>query len=277
MPSRVAIQGELGSFSHQAARTLAPDAEVVACRVSAEVFAQLTNGAVGAIVIPIENSLAGAVVEHYDLLRQHPVTITAESWLRIRHNLIAAPEVSFAAVRHAYSHPVALAQCKQFFAEHPQIAPEAFYDTAGAVKHVIKTASKDAAGIASELAAEIYGGNILRRGIEDSEENFTRFLHVRRGEPSIEAGSANKMSLSFEVKDHAGALAKVLSAFAAEGTNLTALQTRPVAGKPGHYTFFVDAVTENHSELVEDQGDLRKICTNLRVLGIYRAAPIVRD
>jgi len=274
---KVAIQGELGSFSHQAARALVPDAELVACRTSAEAFGRLEAGTADGIVVPIENTLAGAVSEHLDLLRDSDIAIIGEHWLRIRHNLIASPGVKLADVRRALSHPVALAQCKTFFAGNPQIAAEPFYDTAGAVKHVIASGSSDSAGIASELAAEIYGGAVLQSGIEDSNQNFTRFLKIVRSSPKHRSDeNPNKVSISFEVLDRPGALAEVLLVFERSGANLTFLQTRPIVGKPGRYTFFVDAAVADPAKLADKNNGLKNVGTNLRVLGIYTAAEIVR-
>src|SRR5438105_2580443 len=168
---KVAIQGELGSFSHQAATDMLPKARVAPCTVSRNVFDALDSKRADAAVIPIENSLAGSVTEHYDLLLEYRCHIEREYRLRIVHNLIAAPGTKLANVRRVLSHPVALAQCRNFFRRHPRLRAEPFYDTAGAVKHVLESKITDAAGIASKLAAAEYGGKILETGIEDNKEN----------------------------------------------------------------------------------------------------------
>ena len=136
---RVAIQGEAGSFSEEAARRMVRGCSIAACARSAEVFDRLEGGSVALAVIPIENSLAGSVSEHFDLLLARKVFIHREFSLRIVHNLIAAPGVKRGDIRQAYSHPVALDQCRDFFSRNPQIAATPFYDTAGSVKHVIAT------------------------------------------------------------------------------------------------------------------------------------------
>src|ERR1700677_541360 len=138
---RIAIQGELGSFSHEAALKIEPQATIVTCALSPEVFKRVENAEVCSAVIPIENSLAGSVVEHFDLLFQSEVQIERESLLRIRHNLIGVPGSRVEDIHQVLSHPVALAQCRRFFAQHPGMTPTAFYDTAGSVKHV--TSLKD--------------------------------------------------------------------------------------------------------------------------------------
>ena len=172
---KVAIQGELGSFSHEAAEQMARHCAVVPCIRSAEVFDRLERGKVGLAVIPIENSLAGTVAEHADLLVDRDVFIQAEFHLRIVHNLIASPGVKLKAVRRVFSHPVALDQCRKLFRRHPKIEAVPFYDTAGSVKHVIANQLQDSAAIAGRQAAREYGGKILQSGIEDDKRNFTRF------------------------------------------------------------------------------------------------------
>ncbi len=127
-------------------------------------------------MIPLENTLAGSVHENYDLLLKYSLEITAETSVRVIHNLIAPPGVSLRALRTVYSHPVALNQCLDFFASHPRIERTPFYDTAGSVKMIMEQRPPDAGAIASELAAQIYGAHILKRGIEDDRQNFTRFF-----------------------------------------------------------------------------------------------------
>src|ERR1700746_3517129 len=145
---------------------MVPRCKVVPCALSAEVFDRVGNGKVEGAVIPIENTLAGSVAEHYDLLLSRDVFIESEYPLRIVHNVIAPPGVKFGDLRRVYSHPVALDQCRDFFRRNPKIEPVAFYDTAGGVKHVIQNRLQDAAGIAGAQAAKVYQGRILAAGIE---------------------------------------------------------------------------------------------------------------
>src|SRR4029077_11611506 len=166
---KVAIQGELGSFSHEAAERMLPRCTVVACARSAEVFERVERESVAAAVIPIENTLAGTVAEHADLMLTHEVFIQAEHLLRIVHNVIAMPGVRLGALRRVLSHPVALDQCRDFFRRHPKIEAVPFYDTAGGVKHVIAEKSQDAAGIAGKQAAREYAGSILQSSVEDDK------------------------------------------------------------------------------------------------------------
>src|SRR5271163_1753890 len=243
---RIAIQGELGSFSHEAALRMAAAlhlhdvATIVPCAISAEVFKGVVNGAVDAAVIPIENSLAGPVAEHYDLLLDQDVAIERESLLRIRHNLIALPGSHIEAIQRASSHPVALAQCRRFFEQHPEIRATPFYDTAGSVKQVIESGDPTAAAIASLQAAGQYGGEVLAAGIEDNPANLTRFFLIRRRQCVRPDPAADKVSIAFAVENRPGTLVEALQVFAGQGTNLTKIESRPVQGKPWQYFFYVD-------------------------------------
>src|SRR5262245_53779564 len=140
---KVAIQGERGAFSHQAALRLVRGAEVLACTTSVQVFEALDSKRAAVAVIPVENTMAGPVGEHLDLLLERDVFIHAETRLRIEHNLIAAPGAKFEAIHKVMSHPVALDQCRKFFRTHRGISPVSFYDTAGSVKHVVEHNLRD--------------------------------------------------------------------------------------------------------------------------------------
>jgi len=269
---KIAIQGEPGSFSHEAALKLAPGAEIVPCAVSREVFAALDSGAADAAVIPIENSLAGSVLEHFDLLLAHDVRVVQETLLRIRHNLIGIAGASIGAIDRVFSHPVALAQCRRFLADHPGMKAIAFYDTAGSVKQLVELRDRHAAAIASEAAATHYGAQVLVRGIEDSPENFTRFFLVR---PSGEAETdpeSNKLSIAFTLEHRPGTLVAALSALSAQGTNLTKIESRPVEGKPWEYVFYVDCQIRASEEGARALQALRAHCGMVKELGRYREA-----
>jgi prephenate dehydratase len=267
---KVAIQGERGSFSHEAAGRMAPRAHIVPCATSADVFGALKRRRVNAAVIPIENSLAGPVTEHYDLLLSHDVFIRAEYRLRIVHNLITAPGVRLGELRRAFSHPVALAQCRDFFAKHRRIRPEPFYDTAGSVKHIMAEGLRDAAAVAGPKAAPEYGAHVLMRGIEDDKQNFTRFLLIGRERRA--ARGANKASLAFAVKNIPGALFKALSVFALRDISLTKIESRPVRGRPWEYVFYVDILRGEDEAAANAINHLREISDFVKILGIYKAA-----
>ena len=268
----IAIQGEPGSFSHEAAGKLDSEATILPCSLSSDVFRALSQREVDAAVIPIENSLAGSVVEHYDLLLDYDVAIESESLLRIRHNFIVVPGVAIERIQRVYSHPVALAQCRKFLERHPVIEAIPFYDTAGSAKQLMELRDRNAAAIASARAAEFYGGEILAADIEDNTENYTRFFLIRRSEDVPRNPDANKVSLAFTVDNRPGTLVAALEVFASQGTNLTKIESRPVHGKPWQYVFYVDyqLSTQTRADIALDL--LRQHCSMVKELGRYRAA-----
>jgi prephenate dehydratase len=291
---KVAIQGERGSFSHEAAERMLLRCTVVPCARSAEVFDRVEGRSVDAAVIPIENTLAGTVAEHADLLVARDVFIEREYLLRIVHNVIAAPGVKLAALRRVLSHPVALDQCRDFFRKHPKIEPVAFYDTAGSVKHVITGNLSDAAGIAGTQAAREYSGRILKAGIEDDKRNFTRFFLIRRRGSANSAHvsqkrrdvrhprlsdyerliphGANKTSIAFHVKNAPGALFKSLSVFALRDISLSKIESRPMRGRPWEYVFYVDFLRGDDEPARNALRHLGEVAEFVKVLGIYPAA-----
>ena len=249
---------------------------IVPCSISAIVFERLLDGSVDAAVLPIENSLHGSVAEHYDLLLEHPVRIVGESLLRIRFNLIAMPGVEFTELRRVLSHPVALAQCRQFLNANRQLEAVPFYDTAGSVKHLMETGLRDTAGIAPELAAQQYGGEILQSDLEDHASNFTRFHTVRRDDASPLFGQApapvNKMTLAFSVDHHPGTLVQALQLLSAAGVDLTRIESRPVPGSPWEYVFYVEFRFSDPAQADRAAAALRGHCRMVKELGRYRAA-----
>jgi prephenate dehydratase len=267
---KTAIQGEPGSFSHEAARRMVKGCTIVPCARSVEVFDLLESGKVPVAVIPIENSLAGSVTEHLDLLLARDVFIQRDFHLRIVHNLIAPRRVKKTEIRRVFSHPVALDQCRDFFRANPKIQPNPFYDTAGAVKHVIESKMPDAAGIASRHAASVYKGRILAAGIEDDKRNFTRFVllrHKRRVLPG-----ANKTSVAFGLKNIPGALHKALRVFADRDISLSKIESRPIRGRPWEYVFYADFLRGDDKLAKGALLQLRAVADMVKVLGIYRAA-----
>lgn len=269
---KIAIQGEPGSFSHEAAIKLVPDATIVPHSLSADVFRSLSQGTVDAAAIPIENSLAGPVSEHYDLLLSHEVRVERETELRIRHNLIAISGTAIGEIDRVFSHPIALAQCKQYLANHPKMDAYAFYDTAGSVKQLVALRDHHAAAIASRAAAEYYGAQILEADIEDNPENFTRFFLVRRAENITIDPLSNKISLAFSLENRPGSLVAALSELASLGTNLTKIESRPVHGKPWEYIFYVDCQIRSAAEGESAVEALRRHCVMVKELGRYREA-----
>ncbi|MEO7093234.1 MAG: prephenate dehydratase [Polyangiales bacterium] len=276
MTTRFAYQGVAGAFGEEAAIAVAGSgAELVACPRFSSVFDAVVSGSAARGVVPIENTLAGAVHEVYDLLgTRSDVTIVGESVLRIAHALIAPPGVELEAVRRVFSHPVALAQCESLFRAHPDWQPIAAFNTAGAVQEVLARAEGDAAAIASRRAADRYGGVVLRDGVEDHPQNFTRFLTIAARTAVRDAGvGMHKTSLVLTLEHRPGTLARVLSTFAARGIDLSKIESRPMHGKPFEYLFYVDVAGDAQVEpLASALSEVRSEVASLRVLGSYVAA-----
>jgi len=267
---KVAIQGERGAFSHQAALHLVRAAQVLACATSIQVFDSLESHRAAAAVIPVENTLAGPVGEHLDLLLERDVFIHAEMRLRIEHNLIAMPGVKLKDVRQVLSHPVALDQCRNFFRRHKGAAAVPFYDTAGSVKHIMAQGLSDTAAIASSQAAREYGARVLMSGLEDNKQNFTRFFLIDKRKKI--SAKANKTSLVFSLKNVSGALFKALSVFALRDLDLSKIESRPVRGQPWEYCFYVDVLRGNDSAMRLALKHLEEIAGFVKVLGVYPRA-----
>jgi prephenate dehydratase len=272
----VAFQGELGAFSEVAARQLCgPDAGMAPCQRFVDVFERVSSGKASAAVIPVENTLHGSIHENYDNLLQNRLVIVAETQVRIVHNLIAAPGVSFKKVRRVFSHPVALNQCLDFFAAHPEVEKAPFYDTAGSVKMLMEQRPPDAAAIASSAAAVQYGARILKRGIEDDHQNFTRFvllLREREARKRLASVKADgwKTSLVFTTKNQPGAIFRALGAFALRDLSLTKIESRPLRGKPWEYLFYLDFLGDARDASAKNAiAHLAELADFHRVLGCY--------
>ncbi|MBV9085536.1 MAG: prephenate dehydratase [Acidobacteriaceae bacterium] len=271
-----AFQGELGAFSHQAAqKLLGRRVLAVPCASFREVFESLDKGKVSHAIIPIENTLHGSVHENYDHLVECDFAIRGETSVRISHQLITMPGVRFSELRQAFSHPVALNQCRRFFEKNRRIEPVPFYDTAGSVKMLRERRPPAAAAIASETAAHIYGGVIQRRNIEDDTRNFTRFFllskHYRR---TTKQEREWKTSLVFAMPNVPGALFKAMACFALRNINLTKIESRPLRGKPWEYLFYVDLHGSTEDKQVKNAlSNLAELTNFLKVLGSYRPTP----
>ena len=276
---RIAFQGERGAFSEEAARQLLPlHVTLLPCTRFEDVFRSVKQGRATGAVIPIENTLAGSVHENYDHLQNFELPIVGETSVRIIHNLIAVKDVKFSAIRRVYSHPVALNQCLNFFAENPQIERVPFYDTAGSVKMIAEKKLTDAAAIASAVAAEIYGARILRKSIEDDRQNFTRFFLLRSPRRMRKTGTSAahgaqtrwKTSLVFTTRNVPGGLFRALAAFALRDLNLTKIESRPLRGKPWEYLFYLDFLGRADSPAAHNAlNHLRELADFLRILGSY--------
>ena len=273
---RVAFQGEAGAYSE--AGLIEYHAPVVVqglpCESFERVFAAVKEGQAEAGFIPIENSLAGSIHQNYDLLLRYDLWVTGEYVLRVSHCLIGLPPkgglpgARLEGIRKVISHPQALAQCDGYLRLLPGVKIEPAYDTAGSVKIVQAAGDPTMAAIASRHAAGLYGMSILAEGIEDDPANFTRFLALGR-QPVLPAGEA-KTSIVFSLNNIPGSLFRALSVFSLRDIDLTKIESRPLAGKPWEYLFYVDFIGATQDAVVKRAlGHLEEYALMLRVLGSY--------
>jgi prephenate dehydratase len=271
--ARVAFQGERGAFSEEAAVKLLGEEITLVPRPTFEAaFNAISDRAADYILAPIENSLAGSVHRSFDLLVDSPLNILAKVLIPIAHNLIAAPGAKFEELAVVESHPVALAQCEQFFSAHPRLKRIATEDTAGSVRDVVASGDRSRGAIAGRRAAEIYGGAILREHLEDNCENYTRFLLLSDSANSAE--DADKLSLVFQLDHRPRALYNALEPFARRNLNLMKIESRPVHGRPWQYRFYLDLqASRRDPEVAAALRELEKLVVELRILGSYVSAP----
>jgi prephenate dehydratase len=265
---QIAYQGEPGAFSEAAARRLAPDAQLIACRTFDEAFAAVDQGTADFGVVPIENSIGGSIHGNYDLLVAHELPIVAEIELPVVHQLLALPGASMDRLTRVYSHPQALAQCERFLRTLTGVEIIATYDTAGSAKMVCDERLENAAAIASARAGELFGLVALASGIQDYADNVTRFLVI--GRRAFTTHAPDKTSIVFSLPNEPGALFKALSVFALRGLDLTKLESRPLRGRPWEYLFYVDvAAAVDELSCVRALANLGEFAPMLRTLGSY--------
>jgi len=281
---RIAFQGEYGAFSEAAAIQLLGEEIVTVPRPTFDsAFRATDEGAADALLAPVENTLAGSVVRVYDLLLASSLDIVAETILRIEHHVIGVPGSTLEGLRSVASHPMALAQCEQFFLQHPTIKRIPAEDTAGSVRDAIARGELSAAGIAGRRAAVRYGGVILAEAIQDNNEHFTRFvLLVPRDSSHSSAllsprmdSKVHKLSLALRLAHQPGALLAALRPFANHGINLLKIESRPIHGRPWEYQFFLDVQTEEPPRLHQALHEVRAATSFFRVLGRYAPAQAV--
>lgn len=273
---RVSFQGVEGAYSEEAIRQhFGVGAESVPCPTLDELFFAVEQGRADYGMVPVENSVAGSVNRSYELLMEHDLRIHAEVIVRVRHMLLAVPGTRLADVRVVRSHPQALAQCQRYLERHGLTAETAF-DTAGSARDLAAHPEPGVAAIASALAGQLYGLEVLDSGIEDFPFNFTRFFVLSKSSPT--RGAKNKTSIVFTTPHHPGALWECLGEFATRGINLSKLESRPRLNLPWQYVFYLDF--EGHSE---DEACAAAIMALLRrssfvkLLGSYPAAETPQD
>ena len=267
---RVAIQGIKASFHEEAAyKFFGEDIETVECNSFKQTCDALKQKKADYAVMAIENSIAGSILPNYTLLRDYHFSIIGEVYLAIRLHLLALPGVKFEQIKKVESHPIAIRQCNDFFDEFPHLNVIESTDTAACAKKIKEQQLTDTVAIANQLAAKVYGLDILERRIESNKKNYTRFLILSDNKEADDIKNSNKASLSFEVIDEVGSLAKVLNIFAECEVNLSKIQSMPVLGKRNQYNFYVD-IEWNKKENYEQA--IRKVLrytVNFTIMGEY--------
>jgi prephenate dehydratase len=265
---RIAFQGEPGAYSEAAALRFSDHADLLPCEAFEDVFAAVASSKATHGILPVENSIGGTIHRNYDLLLENDLPIVGEVTLPITHNLMALPGTSLKEVRRILSHPQALAQCERFLRGMSGVSVEATYDTAGSAKLVKEHKLTDAAAIASERAAKVFGLEILRAEIQDYSDNITRFLLISRtGETGDQV---DKTSVVFSLPNEPGSLFKALSVFALRDIDLTKIESRPIRGRPWEYLFYVDIPIGRHDlRCARALVHLAEFARSMRTLGSY--------
>lgn len=263
----IGFQGEHGAYGETAARAFSHSSVPIPLPEFVDVFDSVENGEVDIGIVPVENSLEGAVTQVNDLLVERELMIVGEVHVPIHHCLLTLPDTDYREIKAVYSHPQALAQCRGFLSRN-KLRPTPFYDTAGAAKMLSTDMPRAAAVIASKLCAELYNLEILKENIEDQKPNFTRFVVLSK-QRSKEPG--NKCSIAFSTEHRAGALFKVLKVFADAEINLTRIESRPLRNKPGRFAFLLDFQGSEKDDAVTTAMDgLNGLTESLKFLGCYR-------
>ncbi len=272
---KVAIQGIAGCFHDIAAREYFRDEEieVVDCETFKDVFETLKKDSSVLGAVAIENTIAGSLLGNHKLLQESGLKIAGEQKLRIKHNLVALPGQKIEDIHEVHSHPIALMQCQDFLKKNKHIKAIESDDTASSARRVANEGKMGVGAICGELAAEIYGLEILERGIETNKRNFTRFLIV--GDPWVvedlnKGKSPNKASLVFTLPHEEGSLAKVLSILSYFGLNLSKIQSMPLIGREWEYQFFISLSFNNYLHYTQAITAVTPLLKDLQILGEYQ-------
>jgi len=268
MSIKVAIQGVKGSFHEEAAyKYFGEQIETVECESFKKTCELLKQGKVDYVVMAIENSIAGSLLPNYNLLRDYRFPIVGEVYLHIKLHLMALPGVSLQDIKYVQSHPIALQQCNDYLEENPQFKVTEAEDTAASAQRVSELQLKDTAAIAPQLAAKLYGLDIIERRIETNKKNYTRFLILSN--QAEEKTKVNKASISFQTGNGVGSLSTVLQCFAEQRINLSKIQSMPVLGKRNEYDFYVDVEWENQADYDAAIRRVLKHTSNFNIMGEY--------
>ncbi|MBT8340342.1 MAG: prephenate dehydratase [Desulfatitalea sp.] len=264
----VAFQGEPGAYGEVACRKLVPGGAFIPCMEFVDVFQGVQAGYLDLGVVPVENSLEGAVTQVNDLLTTTDLQVIGEGRVAVNHCLLTTEPKGMDEIRVVYSHPQALAQCQRYLIDH-RLEPRPYYDTAGAAKMIARENPRAAAAIASSLCAELYDLEIVAREIADGPANSTRFLLLSR-EPNM--GRGDKTSIIFATAHEAGRLYNVLRLFAKAGINLTRIASMPVRSDPGNFSFFLDFEGDRQDERVRRVfQQMEEMAISVKCLGSYPA------
>ncbi|MBW8010718.1 MAG: prephenate dehydratase [Chloroflexi bacterium] len=271
--TNVAFQGEPGAYSEAAAYLhFGHDITTLPCETFDQVFYSVTEEEASQGVIPIENSLAGSIHRNYDLMQRYDLMITGEYYLRVNHCLLALPGVQLKEIQRVHSHPQALAQCEANITKLG-LSPIAERDTAGSARWVKDNEDRHAAALASRHAASVYNLQVLRENMEDNPANFTRFLALSKDTQSVEFNDEEdfKTSIVFSLPNKPGSLYKALSVFALRDIDLTKIESRPIAGKPWEYLFYIDFAGHIGTDVCSRAiNHLNETAPFLEILGSYK-------
>jgi prephenate dehydratase len=266
----VAFQGVQGAYSEQAIRQhFGETVDVYPCPTLSDLFAALEGGKIKYGILPVENALAGAVSQAYELLMESDLRIQAEVILHVHHALLAPHGMKLEDLKTVRSHPQALAQCEKFLKRY-NLEPVPWYDTAGSARDLSANGVKQIGAIASELAASLYDLEVLAKEIEDVPFNFTRFFILGQDDPA--KGDYNKTSLVFATRNRPAALYECLGEFALRGLNFTKIESRPRRNRPWEPIFFLDI--EGHWQDEAFQEALTRLLQRasfVKMLGSYPA------
>lgn len=271
---KIAIQGVAGAFHDIAARryfgaTKGDTVEIVECETFDQVCEAVTNNTATAGMMAIENTIAGSILPNYALLQTYNLSVIGETYVRIQHNLLALPGQTIQDIHTVQAHPMALLQCRDFFAKYPHIHVEEAFDTAGIAKKIHNENLSGLAAIAGYLAADLYKLDTLAEGLESNKQNFTRFLAISRTANHL-SREHNKASIGFRVSHTSGSLADALSIFKRNHINLTKIQSIPVIGVPYEYTIHVDMLWEDVSDFEQALREFKPEALELKVYGVYK-------
>ena len=275
MINSVAIQGIKGSFHHIVANEyFGNDVTLLECLTFDKVVDSLLQRQTDAVVMAIENSIAGSIIPNYALIDNHALHIVGEAFLDIQHNLMALPNQSIAEIKEVYSHPMALLQCKEFFKKHSHIKLIEDKDTAEVAQRIQQNGIKGIAAIASSKAAKLFGLNILANSIQTIKHNETRFVIVKRENHEISTNEINKASLKFQLEHKRGSLASILNVLSDCNINLTKIQSLPEIETPWKYAFFVDVTFDKYMDFEKAKSVIAIMADDLKILGEYKNAKI---